>query len=256
MPQSIRSKLVILVASSLGVAYAAPSLAATAYLNFTAKWTNTEKTPLFFALNADKTITGRFVLDLDRMPSDKNTSTTVGNYSYSVPKETATPWVRFESSNLLFDRRDSDETRSGDYLDVETSGFVSGAKVQINDSQREPSYLGCQYSQSTCWHFLTYGIFLNASKQNGDGLPLSFNFDDISHTSHSFLLYEIKNTDSARGPVGHEKWYSSSPLVITDLSFVAPAPVPLPAAAWMFVAALGGLAGVKARSRKRAFQRH
>lgn len=244
MPHSIRSKLIILVASSLGTVCSTNALAANAYLNFTAKWTNNSSSPLFFNLNADKTITGRFVIDLAMMPSDKATQANIGNYSYDPLKEPVNPWISFESPNLLFAKNDSDETLSRDALLISNQG-----NFEVRDKQKEQGILGCKRSPTNCWSFNIYPIHPDGSKMRGDQLPLSFDWSDLKSESH-FLKWEINNTDPTLGLTGYEAQLATSPMLITDLSFVAPAPVPLPAAAWMFVAALGGFAGLRFKQQK------
>ena len=152
--------------------------------------------------------------------------------------------------------------------DTGITGVSAALRLELSGRARLSfdSYVGSPSNQQTglVLYQIASGTALTVDPSNpgttGDGVPLvtaasdRLLIGDLASAQGPGLLYDGISGADAFSPSGGSEWvigiYDSGNPTSADVSFTISA-VPLPAAGWMLVAALGGLA-VSARTRRRA----
>ncbi len=149
-------------------------------------------------------------------------------------------WIQFKVPTLNFDfSNEIADERSYDYISVGSGTQKDGFTV-VDEYNRFSSTSGACGNLSSpsvayCWRFKIEELPLQADTFAGAGFPQQFSYptDGLAGSATPMLTFTLQNTFPEYGAVGLMKGNIS-------LQSVSVAPVPLPAAAWLFLSALGG----------------
>ncbi len=205
----------------------------------------------FFSVGHGETVSGRFVFDLSRVPEDIQTS---GNqqlsYSSGASFSREFSWATtvFDQSNFNFDRT-RDTGLDKDVFRIDRSGPKED-ELFVADAYNEKRSIRCDGRGSDyCW-----GIRLNALVDKGTlALDWPQTFDlGAGDLTEDLISLNLFNTNADYGDTG----FMAAFIRLDSLSIVAPvppAPVPLPAALWLFLTGLTSLL-VFTRTKKTAIK--
>lgn len=228
-----------------------PASAATVSMYFTGTLSDLSGRPInsiFFNPVNGNEVTGRVDFDISKQPSDPLSDPDQSVYADKVGQPRV-DWVDFNSDQLEFSKEAVPVNRTSDKVSVRNNYYLGSDQFIdqlgfVDNASSDTS--GLCNATKTCWQFTSNAqswFRLNQSTFSGDAFPQPFDLTDFENQNQS-IKYILSNKESAVGTLGFEQGY----IKLTSLSFNV-APVPLPAAGWMFVSALvGGI--VFARNKK------
>ena len=238
MSKNILLKRIAIVSTLTGVLVALPGHAALYDLNFSGRLGNyvTARELGFETYGPNNVVSGSMRIDTSKMGPDLRPNSSPvdwragsGNwistsfdrtipYSYENP---SAPGTHYDSMYMSTWNGNYDRVTFADHFTDDEDGYCAGVA-------RPSDY---------CWH-----IKINADLSKG-----SFDFEkalkiDESNLLRADMVIRLVNYDPQYGFVSGNTYRAFN---LTSLTLTPVAPVPLPAAAWMFLMALGSFAGMR-----------
>ena len=248
-------KAVVMASAVLAGATVLPAYASTMVLEFSGTLASIYKLGVDSTNDATvgQTVNGRFKIGMDSIPSNSSFYPSQGVY-----QSTSASWITTEIDGFGFDvARGMAENPGGSYVDlvnkVNNSPFVGGLDGL---NVRDDYFFGsCTGSANFCANFSLEGpaasnvVYFHPDTFSDIQLPF-----ELDLLNGDFLT---PNGDPTEGQVTFKYLakfdgvyqYAVGNIALNKLT-ASVAPVPLPAAAWMFLTAMGGLAGLKLRKRR------
>lgn len=234
-----------LAALLLSTATLSAPQAATVELGFTGTLTlNPISTTNFFQAQAGESVSGRFLFDTEvPLRNISPTPATTLHYNAGARPDAELSFIstrfdlnQFDFSHQANEGRDRDSFRIGPMASNQSLSFsdLYGSGGGSCGTAGGPDY---------CW-----GIQLALLKTAGTFAlqwpqTLQMGADQLKDDELRFILY---NNRADLGPTG----LMSGRLNLTSLNLQPPAPVPLPASAWLLLTGLAGWQVIKARRRR------